>query len=178
MLSPIMLVLLGLVLAFAGARFIWLLIGIAGFILGYDLVMWFFPDPTGVIPVIIGIVVGAIGAFFAKKFAKILIMAAAFILIGNAVLVLFGNLFNVTGTLTQILVFVVGGLIGLALVRFAFKWAIITICALGGGALVAQGLPAMFNTTQGTLAVIIGAVVAIAGFVVQARSPSPAAESA
>ena len=176
MLSPIVLVVLGLILAFAGNRLIWLLIAIAGFVLGYNLVMWFFPDPSGIIPLIVGIVVGAIGAFFAKKFAKILIMAAAFILIGNAVLALLGNFFAISGTITQLLVFVVGGLIGLALVRFAFKWAIITICALGGGAMVMQGLPALLNQPSGgTLALIAGVVVAIAGFVVQARSPSPAA---
>ena len=64
---------------------------------------------------------------------------------------------------------VVGGLIGLALVRFALDWAIVIISVLGGASLVMMGLRDLLNRDQGTLIVIAGLAVAVAGFIVQTR---------
>jgi hypothetical protein len=92
------------------------LIGVAGFVLGYNLVNFFIPDQAGTVQVIIGLVIGLIGAFLARKFTKILLLVAAFVLVGNTLLAL-GTALNIQGGFAQLLLFVIGGLMGLALVR-------------------------------------------------------------
>ena len=164
MIAPIVLVILGLILAFAGRRFLWLLVGIAGFMLGYTLATFFLP--AGFIPLLIGVVVGLIGAFLATRFVKLFLYIAGFVLMG-VVLIAIGGIFGLNGLVIQLLLFVVGGAIGLALVKFAFNLSIIIISALGGAAMVMQGLPALLNTEPGPLNLLIGIVVAVAGFFVQ-----------
>jgi hypothetical protein len=173
MLTPLVLVVLGLVLAFAGQRFIWLLIGLAGFVLGYDLVTFFIPDQAGTVQLIIGVVVGLIGVFLARKFTHILLVVAGFVLVGNALLAI-GTALNIEGGFAQLLLFVVGGLIGLALVRMALKWAIILISVLGGASMVMLGLPDLLNREPGALMLLGGLVVVVAGFIVQARAAGKA----
>ena len=164
MLAPIVLVIAGLVLAFAGRRFLWLLIGIAGFMLGYTLATIFLP--AGLFALLIGVVIGLIGAFLATRFVKLFLYIAGFVLMG-VVLMAIGGVFGLNGLVIQLLLFVVGGVIGLALVKFAFNLSIIVISALGGAAMVMQGLPALLNTDPGPLNLLIGIVVAVAGFIVQ-----------
>jgi hypothetical protein len=168
MVAPIVLVILGLVLAFAGRRFLWLLVGIAGFALGYNLVTLFIPGQGGAVQILIGVVFGLIGAFLATRFTKLLLLVAGFILVGDLLLAV-GNIFGVTSTLIEVLLFVIGGLIGLALVQFALNYAVILISALGGAAMVMQGLPGVLNTDLGALNLLIGLVIAVAGFIVQWR---------
>lgn len=165
MIAPIVLVIAGLVLAFAGRRFLWLLIGIAGFMLGYTLTSFFLPG-GGWLQLLIGVVVGLIGAFLATRFTKLLLYIAGFVLVGT-VLVAIGEIFGLQAVLIQLLLFVVGGIIGLGLVKFAFNLSIVVISALGGAAMVMQGLPALLNTQPGPLNLVIGIVIAVAGFIVQ-----------
>ena len=166
LLAPIVLIVLGLVLAFAGRRFIWLLIALAGFWLGFQLVAWLLPGQDDTVQLLVGVVVGVFGAILARRFTEVLLWIAAFVLVGAALLTL-GEIFVPDNTLILVLLFVVGGLIGLALVRWALGWAVIVISALGGAALVMQGLPGLLGTTPGTLNLVIGIVVAVAGFFVQ-----------
>lgn len=168
LLASIILIVLGLVLAFAGRRFIWLLIALAGFWLGFKLVALILPGQDELIQLLVGLVVGVLGAILARKFTHVLLWIAAFVLVGAALLTL-GEIFFPDSTLLLVLFFTVGGLIGLALVRWALGLAVIIISALGGAALVMQGLPALLGTTPGTLNLVIGIVVAVAGFIVQWR---------
>lgn len=168
MLAPIVLVVLGLVLAFAGRRFLWLLIGIAGFVLGYNLMTFIIPGEEGLVQILVGVVAGLIAALLARRFAQLLLLVAGFILIGNALLAV-GQMLGADGLLVELLLFVIGGVLGLILVRFALRTAVILICALGGAALVMQALPGLFGTDPGPLNLLIGIVVALAGFVVQWR---------
>lgn len=170
LLAAIVLIALGLVLAFAGRRFIWLLIGLAGFWLGYQLIAWVFSGRDPLFQLLAGLAVGVLGALLARRFTNVLLWIAGFVLVGAAVLNV-GSIFGlgIDSVLLQVTFFVVGGLIGVALVRWALGLAIIIISALGGAAMVMQGLPALFNTTPGTLNLVIGIVVAVAGFIVQWR---------
>jgi hypothetical protein len=166
MFAPILLVILGLLLAFAGRRFIWLLIGVAGFVLGYDLVTFFIPGDEGTVQILIGVFAGLIGAFLAVRFTNVLLLVAGFVLIGNALLVV-GQILGADGLLVELLLFVIGGVVGLLLVRFALAIAVILISALGGASLVMQGLPGLFDTEPGALNLLIGVVVFAAGLFVQ-----------
>lgn len=162
------LIILGLILAFAGRRFLWLFIGLAGFVLGYTLTEFFLRD-QGTVQLIVGVVVGLIGAFLARRFTNFLLGLAGFILVGSAFMTI-GELFNLTELWISLLLFVIGGLVGIGLARFSFSIAVIVISALGGASLVMQGLPALLNNEEtGAMNLIIGIVVAAGGMFVQWR---------
>ena len=161
------LVVLGLILAFAGRRFLWLFIGLAGFVLGYTLAEFFFSD-DGTIQLIVGVGVGIVGAFLARKFTTFLLGLAGFILVGSAFMTI-GEIFGLTELWISLLLFVVGGLVGIGLARFSFSIAVIVISALGGASLVMQGLPAIFGSEAGTLNLVLGVAVALGGMFVQWR---------
>ena len=161
----IALIILGLILAFAGRRFLWLFIGLAGFYLGYELTTLFMSD--GTVQVIVGVVLGVIGAFLARRFTNFLLGVAGFILVGAAFMQI-GEIFGLTELWISLLLFVIGGLVGVGLARFSFSIAVIVISALGGAALVMQWLPTLLNNEeQGALNMIIGIVVALGGMFVQ-----------
>ena len=147
---------------------LWLFIAAAGFWLGYQLVNWMLPGQDDLFKLIAGVIVGVLGALLARRFTNILLWIAGFILVGAAFLNV-GDILGLDSTLLQVLLFVVGGAVGVALVRWALGLAVMIISALGGAAMVMQGLPALFNTTPGTLNLVIGIVVAVAGFIVQWR---------
>ena len=168
MIAPIVLILVGLALAFAGHRLIWLLVGAAGFIVGYKLVDLFLPFADDLVLLVIGVIVGLIAGWLATRFVSILIKIAAFIIVGNVAIALV-ELFGVTSTLWIVIAFVIGGLIGLGLVRFALDLALILISAVGGAAMVVQGLPALRGVEPSTVTIVIGLVVLVAGMIVQYR---------
>jgi hypothetical protein len=176
MIAPIVLVLIGLALAFAGHRLVWLLVGAAGFIVGYKLVDLFLPFADDMVLLVIGIIVGLIAGWLATRFVSILVKIAAFILVGNVAIALV-ELFGVTSTLWIVVAFFIGGLIGLGLVRFALDLALILISAVGGAAMVTQGLPALLNREPGTFTALIGLVVLVAGILVQYRGMQTQSES-
>lgn len=168
MIAPIVLILLGLVLAFAGRRFIWLLVGLAGFVLGYNLITFFIPGQGGTIQILIGIIVGLVVGFLATIFTRLLLYLAGFILIGNLALTA-GAIIGLDNLLVQVLIFIVGGLVGLGLVLFAFDTSLVLISALGGAAMVMQGFGQIFETFPDLLSGLVWLVVAVAGMVVQWR---------
>jgi hypothetical protein len=163
---------IGLVLAFAGKRFIWLLIGAAGFIVAYRIIAAIIPGQSlGEFIVAAG--AGLILGWLATKFGKILLMIAAFILFGNLGLVVAGW-FGITDlSLIGILFFFIGGLVGLGVLRWAGGLGLALISAVGGAALVSYGLPLLFqsggtlNTMAGALSGLVFLVVAIVGFLFQ-----------
>lgn len=162
------LVILGLILAFAGRRFVWLFIGLAGFVLGYTLTSFFLSD--GTVQLVVGVVVGLIGAFLARRFTTFLLNLAGFILIGAALMTI-GEIFGLTtdeNLWLLLILFVVGGLIGLSLVKFSFSIAVIVISALGGASMVVQGLPILLGREEpGNLNLLIAVLVAGGGMFVQ-----------
>ena len=168
-LGPIALLLVGLALAFMGRKLIWLFIAAAGFILAYQLTMNFLSGIDPAIALIISLGVGAVAGYFATKFTNLLINIAGFILVGNAALTVV-SLFGVTTGFWALLVFAIGGLIGLALIRWMLDYALIIISALGGAALVVDASEALdFIANTPILGTIIGVVVVVLGFIYQYR---------
>jgi hypothetical protein len=166
--ASIVLVVLGLAVAFLGRKLLWLLIAAAGFILAFELTNRFLGESS--ISLIISIGVGLVAGYYATKFTRLLLNIAGFILVGNAALTIYGWFFSTEQFWIALLVFVVGGVIGLGLLRMTFDIAVIVISALGGAAIVAEGLPGIASFLgQPWLLTIVSIVVVVLGFLYQYR---------
>jgi hypothetical protein len=170
--NALVIIAIGLVLAFAGKRFIWLLIGAAGFVVAYRIISWLIPGQS-IGEFIVAAGAGLVLGWLATKFGKILLMIAAFILVGNLGLVVAGW-FGITDlSLVGILFFFIGGLVGLAMLRWAGGLGLALISAIGGGAMVSYGLPMLFqsggtlSTTLSAVSGLVFLVVAVVGFLFQ-----------
>ncbi len=167
-LLAILFVVAGLVIAFYGKRVMWLVAGAAGFALGYILMQEFFSNLEEIWVIIISVGVGLVCAFLTTRFLRLFAFIAAFIFVGLVATVIAETFFD-----NQIIywaAFFVGGLIGLAIMRFAFGPGIILITALGGAALVVKGLPWLLPLPLWSwLNLVVGLVVAIGGIFIQTR---------
>lgn len=171
------LVALGALLAFTGRRMVWLAVGIAGFGLGWLLTQALFPAAGSMATFLAGLVLGLVGAVIALRGLPLLINAASAVLIGLLGLTIFGQLSSNSG-FWQIVGFVVGAVAGVFLVRASFDWGIPAITAVGGGALVWNGVLKALPSLPGWVAMIAALAVAVAGFMAQRATPAPEGELA
>jgi hypothetical protein len=164
---PLALLLGGLAVAFAGRRLLNFAVAFAGFLLFYNLVEFFLPNQSDWTLLIIAVIGGVIGAWLAIRFLKIFLYVMGFIFIGNAAWAVAG-FFGIDSTLIRMVVYLIGGLIGIGLVRFMFDVAIVIITALGGASAAAYGAQLLFNIqSTGQVWVIVFLLVALAGAIVQ-----------
>jgi hypothetical protein len=124
----------------------------------------------------------AIIGFFVAGFAKALVRIVLLVvgaLAGAAIVLAFFDLFNISGLLVWLLA-VVGGVVGLIMVRRYHDWALIILAGLIGGLLVTRGLSAWLPFLQGaigTLLVIVlagGSIVYEGGFLNKGKAAAPA----
>lgn len=159
----------GALLAFMGKRFVWLLVGGTGFILAYDIVTFLIPG-SGMFEIGAALVTGLVAGWLATRFTRILLMAAAFILVGHLGFAV-ANWFALGAGLSVILWLVCGG-IGLAVMRFFAGPSIAILSALGGAALVGNGVAMLLygDKNGGTwVPALVTLVVALAGLFFQLR---------
>jgi len=126
-------VVLGSALLLAGRKLFWLFVGAVGFVTGLQLATSFWQGPEG-LALVFGLIIGVIFALLAIFMQTITIGIAGFLAGGfilNAMAVMFG-------LDAGWIIYIIGGLIGLALVIFLFDWAIITLSSLAGASLVVQ----------------------------------------
>ncbi len=166
MLIQITLVIIGIVLAFFGRRLLWLLVAVVGFLFGYSLAGWIFSSGDQAIQIVVGLAVGILFAILTKGFTRLLLGLGGFILVGGMALNL-TNEFDLLSKIPDFVIFILGGLIGVGLVSFAFDLSLILFSALGGAALVVQGLPGLIDLGSRNLLLLAGMLVAVLGFLVQ-----------
>ncbi len=174
--TPIIQIVLGLTLAFLGRKLIWLFIAAAGFVLAYHITYGFLGDST--LSLIISLGVGLVAGYYATKFASILINIAGFILIGNAALTIYGWFFPAEQLWFAVIIFAIGGLIGLGMIRTMFDLAIIIISALGGASMASDGVAQLASTSARTIGILqnptvitlIAIVIIVIGFYYQYRA--------
>ena len=126
-------VVLGGALLLAGRKLFWLFVGAVGFITGLQLASSFWQGPE-TLALVFGLIMGVIFALLAIFLQTITIGIAGFLAGGyilNAMAVMFG-------LEAGLVIYIIGGLIGLALVIFLFDWAIITLSSLAGASLLVQ----------------------------------------
>jgi hypothetical protein len=150
-------VVLGGVLLLAGRKLFWLFVGAVGFVTGLQLATSLWQGPEG-LALVFGLIIGVIFALLAIFMQTITIGIAGFLAGGfilNAMAVMFG-------LDAGWIIYIIGGLIGLALVIFLFDWAIITLSSLAGASLVVQAfLP------EGGAGGIIFTILFLIGVIVQ-----------
>ncbi len=156
----------GLAVAFAGKRLIKFAVAFAGFLLFYNIMDFFFPGEGGWVRMLVSLAGGAVGAWLATKFFRGFMYFLGFIFVGNAAWML-ASFFGVSSNWVEVLVYAVGGLIGLGLVKFMLNTAIVVITALGGAAAASYGLENLLNIQTGAIWAGIFLIVAVAGAIVQ-----------
>lgn len=166
MLIQISLVIIGLILAFTGRRLLWLLIAAVGFLLGYALAGWIFSGGDELVQIVIGLVVGVGFAILTKGFTRLLMGLAGFVLVGGLAVTVVND-FGFFQAVPDVVIFLLGGLVGVGLVSFAFELSLILFSALGGAALVVQGLPGLVDLGSRNLMLFAGTLIAVLGFFVQ-----------
>lgn len=157
-------ILIGLVLILAGRKLFWLFVACVGFISGFHYSQYIWAIHSPVLVLVLSIAVGALGAVIAIFFQKAAIVVAGFAAGGYIAMMLIGQF---TGLPAQIawLPYVVGGIIGAAILYAVFDWALILLSTLTGAALVVQ-MMAFKPWVEIALFVILSA----AGVVFQAKA--------
>jgi len=104
-------------------------------------------------------VLGFFFAGFAKGIVSIVLMVIG-ALAGAAIVLGFFDLFNINTGLLDWLFALIGGVIGLMLVRRFQDWAMIILAGLIGGLLVTRGLSEWFSIFEGVLGTLVVLILA------------------
>jgi hypothetical protein len=152
-------VLLGAALLFAGRRLIWLFVGALGFIFGMQLAS-LLPQLSQTTVLVVGLVIGVIFALLAVFLQRLAIGMAGFLAGGFILTTLFARLG--VESLSNWVIYIIGGLIGILLVTLLFDWALIIFSSLAGAALLLQSF-----STQTPAGVLIFILLALVGIIIQ-----------
>jgi hypothetical protein len=164
---PVLAIALGIVILIFGKRLA--VLGAAvGAIVGLAVLRLFNVPITELWALLIPVALAVVG-FFAAGFAKGIINIVLLVfgaLAGAAIVLNFLDLFNIDTGLLDWLLAVVGGVIGLVLIRRFSDWGLIILSALIGALLVTRGLNAWFPL-QGVIGTLITLVLAGGSFAYQ-----------
>ena len=129
-------------------------------------------------------VIGFFVAGFAKGIINIVLLVLG-ALAGAAIVLAFLDLFRINAGLLDWILAIVGGVVGLILVRRYHDWALIILAGVIGGLLVTRGLsawlPFLNDSLVGTLLVIVlagGSIVYEGGFLGKRKAAAPASAPA
>jgi hypothetical protein len=136
---------LGLILAFTGTKLSWLAVGIAGFAVGWLFSLLLLPQIEPTAHLLVSLVLGVACALVAIKGLPIIAVALGAVLIGLLGYSLGAQFTQTTADPTgalwaKLLGFVIGAVIGYFIVAKGAAIGISLVTALGGGALVWNGL--------------------------------------
>ena len=172
-LFPIVLILAG-VAALAFGRRLAVLGATVGVLVGFVLLRLFGDDGDLTVQLAVVLGLGLVG-FFAAAFARGLIDVVILVLgalAGAAIVLAFLDLFRIDLGLTNWLLAVVGGVIGLMVIRRTRRstrdWGMIILASLIGALLVTRGLTQLLPALQGTtIAALVTAVLGGVGIAYQ-----------
>jgi hypothetical protein len=153
-------VILGGALLLVGRKLFWLFVGAIGFAIGIQVATRFFHG-SELMTIIAGLVIGVIFAVLAIFVESIAIAIAGF-LGGGYILLNIITLLGLDKGVWIWIAFIIGGIIGLAIIAFLFDWALITISSLAGASMVISG----FNIASVTASVVF-LVLFFAGVIIQ-----------
>jgi hypothetical protein len=131
-------VIFGGVLLLVGRKLFWLLVGVIGFVIGIQIATRIFHG-SEIVTIIAGLVLGVIFAMLAIFLESVAIAIAGF-LGGGYILLSIVSFFGLDKGATTWIAFLIGGIIGVALIIFLFDWALISISSLAGASMVVTGL--------------------------------------
>jgi len=153
-------VIFGGALLLAGRKLFWLFVGAIGFAIGVQVALRFFRGAEWM-TILIGLALGIIFAVLAI-FMETLAIGIAGFLGGGYILLSLAAPFGLDKGILTWIIFIIGGIIGAALVAFLFDWALISISSLAGASMVVNAF--QFRPVIGGLFFII---LVVAGVVIQ-----------
>ncbi len=145
----------GTVLLVAGRKIFWLMVGVIGFIIGVQVAARFFHG-SELTMLIAGLVLGIIFAGLAF-FVESLAIGLAGFLGGGYILLSLAGLFGFDKGILTWIIFIVGGILGAALIAVLLDWALISISSLAGASLIVEA----FHFESATAALIFFILVII-----------------
>lgn len=127
---------LGIGLLLFGRKLFWLFVATAGFFAGVEFAtrVW---QGSETLTIIVGLVVGLLFALLAMALKTLAISIAGFFLGGSALLSLASAFGIERGNL---ILYIIGGILGIILISIFFDWALIIISSLAGASMIAQTL--------------------------------------
>jgi hypothetical protein len=170
---PVLVILIGIAVLLFGKRLA--VLGAAvGALLGVALLGIFNIAPTNLLALMLPILLGVIGflvAGFAKGIVDIVLLVLG-ALGGAAIFSGFFELFGIDSILANMILLVIGGVIGLILVQRFKDWAMILLAGFIGALLITHGLIQWFPGLVGFPASLLTLVLAGAGIVYQSKFTS------
>lgn len=151
--------LFGLALLTAGRKLYWLFVGVVGFVVGISLSKLLFKSESQWVLLTIALVAGVLGALLALFLQRLAVGAAGFFA-GGYILLTFLEALGLG--LPVWLSFLIGGIIGAALVAALFDWALVILSTLLGASLLVDVLP-----VSGWVSALLFAVLSLIGFGLQ-----------
>jgi hypothetical protein len=149
----------GFVLLFFGRKLFWLFVGALGFLVGAELATQLLPHQPGW-TLIIALILGFIGMAVAILVQKIAIAIGGFLAGGYFGVILFRGL-DLPSSGFSWLAFLVGGIIGAALMFMLFDWTLIVFSSASGAHLLNQFLvPGSYQSPVVFLALVVIGVLA------------------
>jgi hypothetical protein len=156
-------VVIGMLLLLGGKRLYYLFVGVLGFVLGLWAATTYSPFDSGPAILLLAVAAGFLGMLLAYSLQGLVIVLTGFAAGGLALL----NLIRLGGWQIgswEWLGFVGGGLLGIALMVWAFDWALIGLSALLGAGWIATAL-----TVPPAQQPIVVALLAVVGMFAQWR---------
>ena len=159
-------ILVGLVLLGFGRRLYWAFVAGVGFLTGLALGPRRLPGQSDWMILAVAVVLALAGAVLAVVAKKLVIALVGFFAGGGIALLLLRQ-HGLTGDLPAWVVYLVGGIVGLVLVRILFEWALIVLSSLAGAGLIVAGVEGRVALSQ-ALAFLLVIAVAMIGVIAQA----------
>ena len=156
-------ILLGSALVVAGRRLFWLFVGAMGFILGLILAAILFKGQPEWVTITASLGLGLIGIGLARSSQQLMLVLAGFVA-GGYILSSLIRIFEFNIQVSSQVLFIMGGLIGAALVTSLFDWAVIVLSSISGAALVTENLKIGQQNAN-----VLFLVMVVFGIAVQAR---------
>lgn len=166
-LMAIILIAVGLIIAFLGRRVFWLFAALIGLGAGIAIVNAIAGTTGPVFALAVGIGLAIILALTARSLTRVAIMVIGFLLGAIIASELLAALTPAMASWLRVIIIVGGGILGWLALRYFFAPAVIIMSAVAGGVLVEDGLARLWTTAPEFLLWIVFAAVAIAGGVYQ-----------
>ena len=164
-------IILGLFELLFGRKLFWVLVAIGGFLLGWFLVPAVWETVVLWERVLIGLLVAVVFALLSLLFVRVMVTVAGFFAFGAAAVMLVRYLGAeaAAGSVAFWLAYVIGGLVGAALLFLYLDWALIVLTSLGGAAAAAGGIIHVAGGGPYWVEWVLFVVLAVVGIGVQAR---------
>lgn len=156
-------VVLGFILLTMGRKLFWFFVGVVGFSLGFYLGPRLLPAQNDGAALLLGLVFGLLGALLAHLVQRLAVGLAGFV-VGGYLLVTLSHWLGQDLGYVSIILFLVGGAVGAALVAVIFNWALIILSAVTGAILVVEFVP-----IPPTARFLLFAGLLLVGILIQAR---------